>query len=171
MKDIPEISLINNRGYSWYSRNGVTIKGYFFDSNSVLYQKEQTIAFFKEIKNHNDFISKLNEINGLFTIIIQLGQFTYIASDTTRIFPVFYSILNEKVIISDSVETIKVKYELDSFNSKAETELLSSGYTMGSKTLIDNIFQIQSSQYLIFNRNIYNYYEGERVVENGRYTM
>jgi len=153
MKNIPKISLINNQGNSWFSNQGVTIKGYFFDSKSTLYQNEKTILFFKEIKNQNDFVSKLKEINGLFTVIIQLGDYTYIASDTSRIFPVFYSTQNGQVIISDSVEQIRIKYNLNKFNIKSETEFLSSGYTMGSKTLIDNIFQIQSNQYLIFNKN------------------
>jgi len=144
------IILKNNKGFSWYTAENIFIKGSFFDSDNNYYEKENTVSYFKKITNSNEFVERIKTINGIFTVIIKTSDEIYIASDTTRIFPLFYTKKNNQLYISDDILYIKNKLKILEFDKKSSEEFLASGYTIGNKTLLKNIFQLQSSEYLYF---------------------
>ena len=138
-----QVSLINNNGFSWHKNKSVFIKGYFFDKNNNFYQKENALLFLDKITSKEEFINKIKEINGCFSILIKVENNIFIASDTTRSFPLFYTFKNDKIHISDDIVFLKNKYNISEFNKLAKLEFKASLHTYGKKTLLQNIFQVQ----------------------------
>jgi len=149
-----QILLKNNKGFQWYSNETVFIKGCFFDSENNYYEKGNLISFFTYINNEAKFINTIKEINGIFTVLIKLNNKILIASDTTRIFPIFYTFRNAELFISDDIEYLKGKFNLQEIDKNSSNEFLASGYTLGNKTLLKNIFSLQSNEYIIFENSI-----------------
>ncbi|WP_456378513.1 asparagine synthase-related protein [Lutibacter sp.] len=147
------ISLNINKGFSWFSNEVISVKGCFFDTENNYYEKENLISFFTNIKSEKQFISKIKNINGIFTILIKLNNQILIATDTTRKFPLFYTFKNECLFISDDVLYLKNKFNINTINSQSEIEFKAAGYTLGNKTLLNTVFQIQSNEYIIFEKN------------------
>ena len=148
-----KISLKNNKGFSWFSNKTTSVKGYFFDDKNNFYEKEKSVSFFENIQDENQFIEILKTINGVFSVIIQLEESVFIASDTTRSFPLFYTFKNEEYIISDDILHLKNSLSIDEFDEFSEFEFKSCLHTTGRKTLLKNVFQTQSNEYLIFKNN------------------
>ena len=148
-----QISLKNNSGFSWFKNESVFIKGYFFDSNNNFYQEKKALLFLNKITTKEQFINTIKEINGCFSIIIKSKENIFIASDTTRSFPIFYKINDDKIFISDDILFLKEKFKINVFNKSATIEFKASLHTYGKKTLLENVFQVQSNEYLIINKN------------------
>ncbi|ARV07662.1 asparagine synthase [Polaribacter sp. SA4-10] len=148
-----DISLKINKGFKWHSNESIFIKGYFFDRNNNFYQKENALLFLDKITSKEKFIKKIKEINGCFSVLIKVDNAVFIASDTTRSFPLFYTFKNEKIHISDDIVFLKEKYNISEFNKLAKLELKASLHTCGKKTLLQNVFQVQSNEYLIIKNN------------------
>ena len=147
------LTLKNNKGFHWYSNKNIFIKGCFFDSENNFYEKDNLISFFTNIKDDVQFIEKIKEINGIFTVLIKLNNKTLIASDTTRIFPLFYTFKNNSLNISDNIEYLKKKFGNHEIDENSSNEFLASGYTLGNKTLLKNIYTLQSNEFIIFDKN------------------
>lgn len=147
------IFLNNNKGFSWFRSKNISIKGCFFDIENNFYEKEKLISFFEGVSTPVQFIAKIKETNGFFTVIIKVGNCTYMASDTTRIFPLFYTLNENHFSVSDDIEFLKKSNNLTEIDKQSAKEFESLGHTMGNKTLLKNIYQLQSSEYLIFKKN------------------
>jgi len=147
------IFLQKNKGYSWFTDDFIHIKGCFFDKENNFYEKETLILFFKGVRTKDIFAEKIKEINGIFTVIIKYEDTIFLASDTSRIFPIFYSKKNSILYLSDDIQYLKNHLQINQFDKSAENEFLSSQYTSGKKTLLNNIYQNQSNQYLVFEKN------------------
>ena len=144
-----QLSLKNNLGFSWYQNERVFIKGYFFDNQNNFFEKENAVKLVSYIKSKHQFLEFINTINGCFTIIIRSNTSCFIACDTTRMFPVFYTYLKDELCISDDISFLKKEHHIQSFNPIAEAELKSALHTYGKKTLLQNVYQIQANEYLI----------------------
>ena len=149
---LQNIELVNNKGFRWYKKNNIFVKGYFFDKENSFYEKENLIKHFWEVKNSNDFIEKLNKINGIYSVIIRKNKEIYIASDKTRMFTLFYYINKKNFIITDNIASILKKKKLKISKINAE-EFKATAHTVGKDTLFENVFQLQSSQYIVFKDN------------------
>jgi asparagine synthase (glutamine-hydrolysing) len=152
------ISLKNNHGFSWYQSENIFVKGYFFDENDNFLEKNNALLFLSKIRFKEDFLKVIHLINGCFTIIIKTNTNCFVASDTTRIFPIFYTFQNGDIHISDDIIFLKKHYQIQNFDKIAELELKSTLHTYGKKTLLKNVYQIQSSEYLII--------KNEKIIEN-----
>lgn len=147
------IFLRNNKGFSWYSKNNFFVKGYLFDNQENYYENGNLLKFFSDIFDKKSFIEKINNANGVFTVLIKKNNEIFIASDTSRMFPLFYCYINNSICVSDDIVFLKNKFnfsEIDNFSANA---FLTSGHTMGNKTLFEGIKQVQSNEYLIFKDN------------------
>ena len=60
-----EIQLNINNGFSWFVKNNLFFKGYFYIENSF-FKQEEALNFLLKTK---DFKALLKKINGVFTII------------------------------------------------------------------------------------------------------
>ena len=144
-----KISLNINKGFKWLSKDSIYIKGYFFDKKSNFYENDDAINFLKRIKNREDFLNFITEINGVFSIITTINNTTYLASDISRSFPLFYTFNNNQLYISDTVLSLKNKFNLSNFNPLSQLEIKASNHTHGKKTLLNSVFQLQANEFLI----------------------
>lgn len=143
--------LKTEKGFLWNQNKTTAIKGYFYDDLNKLYSGNETLSIFENIEFQSEFIKQIKSLNGIFTIIhTNKNDEIFIASDTSRIFPIYYKTIDTKILISDSIEFLIEKDKALDVNTKGEMEFAASGYTLGNKTLINNIAQIQSNEYLIF---------------------
>jgi asparagine synthase (glutamine-hydrolysing) len=151
-----KINLFENRGFHWYNNDTIFVKGYFFDKDNNLFEKEEMMQFFSDNLSPDYFFKKIKEINGLFSIIIKTPDYTYIASDIARSFPLFYITNNNQLQISDRIDFLKKEVPDYTIDENALEAYLSAGYTLGNKTFIKNIYQVQSCEAIVFKReNIY----------------
>lgn len=140
--------LNTNDGFSWYSTSRVYVKGCFSDTENVFYEKEKMLAYFEDTLDEEGLLKKVKNINGIFTVVFQLKDVLYVASDTSRIFPLFYTDVQGVIYLSDSFSFLKEKQEQVKFNSLSEAQFRASGYILGSKTLLENIQQTRSNEFL-----------------------
>lgn len=147
------IHLNDNKGFRWFNNGQVYFKGYFFDASNTFYFEKNALTFFNKVESTAEFLKLLKEINGVFTLIVRKADYVLMTSDVTRIFPVFYSIINNELVISDDVTYLRKQLDNLIFDKKQVNQFKLCGYTLGSETLINNIYEIQSSEALIFQNN------------------
>ncbi|KJY90469.1 asparagine synthase [Pseudoalteromonas piscicida] len=129
-------------GFSWYESSNFSVKGYAF-YRGKLYQHEFLVELFNKIESIEDVKSIAMELNGFFSVVIRAQDSVYLISDKLRSFPLFYTLSKDKIIIKDKVKIspkhiVEKGVELDSFRL--------SGFTIGSKTLLKNIEQVEPCQ-------------------------
>ncbi|AUC15742.1 hypothetical protein BTO06_11535 [Tenacibaculum sp. SZ-18] len=137
------IDLKINNGFLWFSSYNVHLKGYFFYEN-IFYEKQNAIHKLLKFQSISEFKKVVHQFNGIFTIVITIDNTTLLACDATRIFPLFYGIDNNQLLITDEIENFKSKF----YCKESEIEMLSSLHCFGNKTLFDDIFITQSSELL-----------------------
>ncbi|WP_218598435.1 asparagine synthetase B family protein [Polaribacter sp. NJDZ03] len=147
-----EITLKHNLGFSWYKNNTVSIKGYFY-INDTFYEKEKALNLLSKITTTDKFKEVLNTINGVFTIIIKNKENIFIASDVTRTFPLFYTLQNKKLFLSDDIHYLKDTFNINDFDTTSEIDFKAANHTQGKKTLLKNVYQVQASEFLIVEKN------------------
>jgi len=152
-----KIDLIHNKGFKWFSNENIFVKGCFFDEKSNFYEKDALLNYFSDIKTEKDFKIKISNANGIFTVIINSENQIFTANDTSRIFPLFYTIKHNNFYLSDDVFNLINKTGEKEINDNSLTEFFSAGYTSGNKTLLKNIFQTQSNEYLIIDKTAKNF--------------
>ncbi|NJB81969.1 asparagine synthase C-terminal domain-containing protein [Wenyingzhuangia aestuarii] len=145
------VFLKKNNGFSWYTEERISVKGYFFDSEGNYYEKDNLVSFFKKIRNIDEFLFKIKNINGCFTVLVKVAEELFIASDTSRLFPVFYTYKNGSVFVSDDILFLKEYCSLKNYDNNAIVSFLASEHTTWDTTLIKNIYQNQSNEYLVFS--------------------
>jgi len=145
------IILENNKGYKWYSEYDIYAKGYLFDEENNLFKDKELIGYFKNVKDSEYFLEKLENANGLFSVIIKDGNKALMAVDRSRSFPLFYALKENNLIISDRINTILEKTGFNEPDQTASETFLATGYATGNTTLIKNVFQVQAGEYIFFN--------------------
>ncbi len=140
-----QINNKNNRGFCWYSNEEIQVKGCFYDENNNYYEKENLLDYFKNIENKTIFQKKIKNINGVFSVIIKNGSNIFAASDIVRMFPLFYTIIEDNFVISDEIKNVKNGEK----SQIAFAEILASGFVMGKNTLYEKTKQIQAGELII----------------------
>lgn len=153
-----KVTIRNNKGFSWYSNENLFVKGYIFDTKNNFYEKEKLAEFFKNINSEDDFIKIIADINGVFSVIIKIDNKIFAASDATRFFPIFYTFNNNHLFLSDDILFLKEKFR-PKLDTNSIINFKTALHTTGKTTLLKNIFQIQSSQYIIF--------EEDKIIKSG----
>lgn len=155
MDDVNSVLLLNRvAGFKWYNIDNIYIKGYFFDKENNFYEKETTCEFFKSVDDYHVFVDLIKQIKGVYTIVVRSGNKCFIACDTTKFFPLFYTVKENQLFIGDDVNQLLkesgMKIEKDLL---ATLEFKSCSYVLGKKTLIKNVYQLQSNECLFFENN------------------
>jgi asparagine synthase (glutamine-hydrolysing) len=142
--------MTNNKltSISWLQEDGTAVRGYCFDSENNFYEDKKLLQLFATVKNENDFCRLLQSTNGIFSVVIQIDNCLFAASDKSRVIPLFYSFENETLSISDSPYNLLPKEP--KIDSEAAQEFLLSSFMLDEKTLIEGIYQIKPSAYLCF---------------------
>ncbi|MBI9052272.1 MAG: hypothetical protein JEY96_00550 [Bacteroidales bacterium] len=143
---------ISNKGFKWFNEKNIFVKGFLFDSDQRYFENENVIKYFDDIKTEKDFIKKISSANGLFTVFIQISENKFLfANDIIRSCPIFYSIKDQNIFISDDYNTILKKINKVEINELSEAEFKSAGFVSGHNTLINEINVTQAGEYIIYN--------------------
>src|SRR5690606_34690889 len=77
------IRLAYQYGYTWFSRDGISVKGYAWNERHELLREDSLAAFFEQIGTAEDFVQQLRALNGLFSVIVQREDHVFFATDRT----------------------------------------------------------------------------------------
>lgn len=141
-----------NNGFKWYSSNGIYFKGFFYNRQNKKVEAKKALDFLSSVETTEDFIEICNSLNGMFSIVIVKRELSFIVSGASRVFPVFYKKIKNSFLLSDDINVLLLKENIE-YDTIGEREFKSFGCCLGDKTLVKNIYQIQSSEYIIFDKN------------------
>lgn len=143
-----KINLKNNIGYTWFSKDGVNVRGYFYFQGEY-YNDEKMIDLFENVTSIEDFSSVLKRINGYYTIVIIKDHYLLAATDRINSTPIFFTNYNNEFIISDDYRYVFNDDFTEDQTSVHEYLLL--GYTTGNNTIYKNISQLKPGEGLFYN--------------------
>lgn len=147
-----EISVCNNRGFSWTCSQCVYVKGYLFSESNQFKCGKDLVDFFSGLSGVEDFYSKIASVNGSFCVIVKLGDVYYVAVDRVRSFPCYIYIGNGIVHISDDIHLFQRKYNL-TIDELAREQICSMGYAIGDRTLFSEVKQVCAGSYVVISPN------------------
>ena len=148
------IKLTKDKMSKWHHDKGIYTIGYLFAPDGKLYQNADLCTYFENIETEIDFQNKLLSANGAFSVIIQKTQSElWMAVDRFRYFSIFYRQNNEDLLISDEITDLFEPNEPLNLDEESYIVFRGLGYTLGKKTLLRDVFQIQAGEYIVYNNN------------------
>jgi asparagine synthase (glutamine-hydrolysing) len=157
-----EINILQSANYGWkryrVGNYSVIFKGYLLNNKKFSIFKKIHFLLNKKNFKISDFSCLVKNLLGHFSIIIYNSKKVFCVVDHVRSIPLFYHYNNKKIYISSSPLDIlrDSTLRLKSNNMKAALEIAMSGFTIGNKTLSENIFQLEAGQLLLLNNNKIN---------------
>ena len=139
--DNTEVIIANQ--YSWKIVTKNNTKGWFVGAGI-------DGLFDLDFDNIENLVSWLSNKKGNFCGICNTSEYLISYVDRVRSYPLFYSIVNNKLYISDQANelaTLNGKYDENSV-----LELQMSNFISGKKTIFKNVFQIKPGEVLIYNK-------------------
>ena len=136
--------LEKHEAYNWVKTDKFAFRGTFFYQDK-LYTNENVSNLISIIIDFNDLLKKVLLFNGNFLLVYKLEDCYYIFNDKIMSFPIFIKMEDKIVKISDDINKLK---ENDKFNESALTEIAAFGYTLGNKTIYNNIINIGAGEYV-----------------------
>ena len=140
-----------NSGFSWFTKDNIQCKGYYHLYGKY-YEKSNLPSVWGGVRTKKDFISILTRVNGCFDVIIETEQTLFCAVDRLRSFPLFYTIKNKTLYLSDDIYWIKNETNYKEINELNKEEFRLTGYVTGDETLVNNIYQLQAGEYLVWDK-------------------
>lgn len=143
------INLKYNNAYKWIKQQNVYTIGYAFYEDKLYRDKElNNLILNVQIEKLDTF---LNSIDGSFSFVIDRKDELIIISDLLRNFPVFYTISNNIIDITDDI----MKYRNKILDEDSIMELSYTNYVTSYNTLFKNIYQLEAHQIVRINKNNY----------------
>ncbi|WP_162902752.1 asparagine synthase-related protein [Taibaiella koreensis] len=142
-----EVRLVYNYGYTWYTSDGISVKGFIYDTEDNPLREAGLVAFFRGADSAETLQDRLRQANGLFAVVIQTDAGVYCATDRTRTFPLYYSLDKGVLRISDAVE--HAAPGLLQMDTLSKEEFLYTGYVTGNSTLLKDVCQVQAGACLV----------------------
>lgn len=130
--------------YNWTLYEGTYVCGYLF-YDDYLYTGN---VFAKFVNSLDDVLSVVKEAKGEFCIAKTDGKKLFACCDAIRSYPLFYTVIHDKLTITDTAETL-IMLEKAKISRVFEKEYLASGFVSEKNTLYDGIYAIQAGEYLI----------------------
>ncbi|MCK4853724.1 MAG: hypothetical protein KAT31_05675, partial [Bacteroidales bacterium] len=144
-----KVKLAYNNGFPWHTRDGCHVRGYLFTRENRYLSGPDLSDYFLPADDFNDFMKRVTEANGMFSVILLKEGKAFMASDCIRTFPLFYSISGTDGILSDSVDQIHEMKGSWKFNHQASYEFKATGFVTGRETLSENIYQVQAGEAIL----------------------
>lgn len=102
-----------------------------------------------DFRNDVLFKSFITELNGNFSIILSNAVKTILAVDRMRMFPILYFIKNEKIVITDNINSYRKECDtLFTFNPITLEQYFFSDYVFGPFTIFKDVYSIQSGEFI-----------------------
>lgn len=137
-----------NKAFNWIKSGKISFIGYLNNSSTLIPTKNDIAKLFPECKSLQDYALKIKEINGVYSLIISSENYFIAASDATRFFPLFYTIINNTFCISDDIEFVQEQTHSKEFDNAACLEFLSAAFTCNKHTIYKNVSQIRPAEML-----------------------
>lgn len=147
------IFLIHDKGFSWTGNGSCHAKGALHGSDGSFFGNGHVHEFFRDAGSAEQLMKRLQDANGLFSVVCDIGGELILAVDRIRMFPLFYAFKNGNCLVSDDAFFLADKCGLRETDEDAAAEFLATGYVTGNKTLIHGVFQVQSGELLRFGAN------------------
>ena len=140
--------LNNNKGFKWFKNLEVYSKGFIHRNKKEYFEGESFNAYVSTMQNKD-----LQYLNGYFSIVYETDDILMAAVDHLRSMPLFYAHIGENFFISDNINALKEELTTTLCIAKLEkSEFLYSGLTTGRDTLYDNIYQLPSGEFLVYDK-------------------
>lgn len=136
--------LENHKAYSWIKTDKFAFRGTFFYKDK-LYTTANIINVLNTITDFNDLLEKVLLFNGNFLLIYKLNESYYIFNDKIMSFSIFIKSKDGIIKISDNINKLK---ESEQYDKVGITEIAAFGYTLGNRTIYDNIKLLGAGEYL-----------------------
>lgn len=145
-----QINLSKNKGFKWFCKQSLYVKGYLFDRDNHFYKDEELLNYFADIKTVAIFEEKIREANGFFAVVLLYKDNQLLAAvDRLRSLPIFYGNQESDFFISDDGYWVADQIKDRNLDPLSESEFLLTGYVVGDNTLFNSVKQLQAGQYLI----------------------
>ncbi|MDD1773185.1 MAG: hypothetical protein LUQ14_01000 [Methanomassiliicoccales archaeon] len=102
--------------------------------------------FLAEDKRGVGLPDRMASLNGFFSAILDSDGATFLAVDRVRSYPLFYSITDGEILVSDDARLILKEIGGGNASRISASELLCAGYVTGNETLIDAIRQVRPGE-------------------------
>ncbi len=99
----------------------------------------------------------VNSLQGNFSFVVECNSLIIASVDKICSIPLFIINHNGNISISNHAPLLKEKYKLNNsnLNGCAKLEIAMSGYTIGNKTLYDEIERLESGECVLLNQGLY----------------
>jgi asparagine synthase (glutamine-hydrolysing) len=91
----------------------------------------------------------LVSLDGFFGFAVILGSTIIAGVDRLRSIPLFYTLVNHQLVISDLASELAILTGSRSLDAQSTAEFLLARYVTGPETLISNIHQIQAGEFIL----------------------
>ncbi|MDR2087403.1 MAG: hypothetical protein LBP72_09555, partial [Dysgonamonadaceae bacterium] len=148
------VRLFYNKGYKWFSENGIFVKGYLFTSDNRLLRGKELADYFSAVPSFADFQAKIQDANGLFAVVVKRENSLWATIDATRAFPLFYYQQKDLFVITDDPEQLQTDHiplVLEEDNAVIFTY---SGFVPGGKTLWKGVFQLVAGESIRYENGV-----------------
>lgn len=100
------VSILCNRskGYKWFTADGCWFKGYLQDGEGNVIRGDEAVMLLKSLSSFSDLTVFLNHYTGLFSIIVQKKNETWLGVDIARSMPLYY--VEDFSAVSDDVDAL-----------------------------------------------------------------
>jgi asparagine synthase (glutamine-hydrolysing) len=146
------LSKINLNPDVWVRDNETYVRGDAFYKEEYR-SSEELVILIQETDGIKELSEFLSSLNGFFSIVINNSEQTILVSDRMRTGPIFYSVDERKLLVSDNCGWIIEETPALTRSNSSEIEYETSRFVTGSNTLYEEISQLQSGEIVVFDKS------------------
>lgn len=137
--------------YPWTREVDFFFRGYFIAEGHCL-RGSEAIAYLKTRFSNEDMAEVLRSLNGVFSMIWEREGDVFFAVDRLRGLPLFYAIVSGELWIGDDAAALAEQLPQRTLDEVSAEEYLSSEiFVSGFHTLLEEMQQVQASEFCIFS--------------------
>ncbi len=146
-----QLLITESTAYPWVRRGGFAFRGYFV-VDGELYRDEKAIGFLESQLQRTAFPELLQQLNGVFSIVVNNDNYVLLATDRVRGLPLFYSVTDGGLLISDDARRIAKRLPTLSVDHIAVEDFTKNNlFVTGPYTFLKEIKQVQAGEWVRFD--------------------
>lgn len=143
------MNIVLNLSDKW--KNGV--QNSEFKLCGVIHDIEQNCSSLNTVASIVDWVDKLKEMKGFFSLVKHKDSTVFAAVDHIRSRPLFYGVSDQVFYLSDTAEWVRQQVKDMDMDEYAKVEFQVAGYVTGRNTLYKNVKQLQAGECLAYTGN------------------
>lgn len=143
---------LSNGPFDWTQYENIYFKGYI---TNELYSENLNLvkSSLVNIKHIEELKKILKDLNGAYSIIIEMADKIIACVDHIRSFPLFYCLVEGELLLSDCLDILKSKISQLTYDQLAIDELKMTGFITKDDTIYEQIKKLEAGQFLVFDKN------------------